>query len=559
MHLPDDPKDVPALISQSLRSAEASRANRKDLYDVLRQWYLFGTDAPSPARFNKIYSAISRKSSFLYARGATRLAVECHDCQHLNEAASLKLTRAWRTSGADAVFSQATEWASVYGSAIVKLTLSSGAPRARLVLPQNFSVGDESREDLEEQDFMVERFEATRDQLLRIIASYGGSPKLLDRITFRERESPESTRSRVLMLGQLSINAPSGPSPSSVSLAGGPWGDVSLDYTPNNSEPVAACAEMWLWDDDRLDYLVILYAEPDVIIASRYAEKVFVKADHPYHLVRVKPLPAYIWGQSDVARILTLQQWRSLRMEQLDALFAQQLRPPTATTGVTGITDEKIAAMWRPGGSLNLNVPTAKLEVFRPTLPDAPFAEIAELDAMFSEAIELPPVLAGEAPGKGGSVAEQASLALGPILRASLEVERTVSAAAQTLFSLLAVYDAEILMDESNSPFILKQLPEDAEVSVLSHSSSPLFREALEQKAQILLREGIIDGPTYVELTDPPQAETLIRRLKQRLAAAEQEKQGMVAAAAETLASTPAPQRGNVAARLIRALTGNKR
>jgi hypothetical protein len=57
--------------------------------------------------------------------------------------------------------------------------------------------------------------------------------------------------------------------------------------------------------------------------------------------------------------------------------------------------------------------------------------------------------------------------------------------------------------------FLLSQIPPDVKMLVSAHSSSPIFAEQTVAKADKLLAAKAIDLPSYVELVDPPQMETL--------------------------------------------------
>ena len=73
--------------------------------------------------------------------------------------------------------------------------------------------------------------------------------------------------------------------------------------------------------------------------------------------------------------------------------------------------------------------------------------------------------------------------------------------------------------------FLLKDMPEDFQVQVDSHSASPAFAEDNKQTAIALARAGAIDGEDLIHMLHPPGAELLLSRLRQR-----QKKQAQAAA-----------------------------
>lgn len=78
------------------------------------------------------------------------------------------------------------------------------------------------------------------------------------------------------------------------------------------------------------------------------------------------------------------------------------------------------------------------------------------------------------------------------------------------------VYDSE---GQKKGSFLLKQLPDNARVSVDSHTASPAFQEDAERKAFNLARLGAIDHADLIMLTHPPHEDTLVQRAKQRAVA----------------------------------------
>jgi hypothetical protein len=77
--------------------------------------------------------------------------------------------------------------------------------------------------------------------------------------------------------------------------------------------------------------------------------------------------------------------------------------------------------------------------------------------------------------------------------------------------------------NDNKIQFTLKQLPDNFQVQVDSHSASPAFAEDNRQIAIALARAGAIDAEDLIHMLHPPGAELLLSRLRQRQKAQAQE------------------------------------
>lgn len=562
MYLPSEPLARFNLVSETLQKCLASRKERQNRYHQYRQWYLYGTDTNTGCRFNKIQPTIRRKTSLLYAQESTRFAINPGPSVHPDEAEKCEvgarlMDNHWRDNGIDDAFAQATEWAEVYGSMFVKLLPRNKRYHAMLVEPGNFGVLREDIPLLDNQEAFVHCFSVPKAELERVMTIAQKSPedirKVLDRVSVVTGADEPITNNFV---GRLLISQ---SQPAMVGVIQS-LSNTEVSYEAMVKEELAEGYELWIWDDAAEDYQVITLVRPEIVIFDRPAKKLFAKQRNPFIPVIPNPLYNYFWGESDVTKLIPLQAWREQRVSQLDKLFERQATPPAVFTGFTGVVDEKAAAMWRKGGSISSQLPQAKAELLNPTVPTNAFAEIEQIDQMFSETIQIPPILTGEGQGLRGE--EQANLmaamAGSPLRRMALNVETCVENGGDLLLALMRQEDAQIAQTEEGEPFIPAMLPKDVEVTVASHSSSPVFAHTIRTEANEMLKLGVIDPQTYVELTDPPMSQLIIERLKKREKQQAQQEQGMMQAASEALQKTPEGERGNVVARLIRALTDKK-
>jgi hypothetical protein len=179
------------------------------------------------------------------------------------------------------------------------------------------------------------------------------------------------------------------------------YGTVNLDlygqnrYKARVAEPTAKMSELWVWDDDIQDYRCVTMCDPDVVIYDRPGASVFLKGELPFIQICPNPQYDYYWGQSEVQKLVFLQQLRNGRMTEILDLLSKQVSPPTALSGFTGILDEKNFALNRPGGLLTTDMPNAKVDRLSPNMPPDLFEVIHECDAMFAEASGISSILSG--------------------------------------------------------------------------------------------------------------------------------------------------------------------
>jgi len=161
------------------------------------------------------------------------------------------------------------------------------------------------------------------------------------------------------------------------------------------AEDTIEMIELYVWDDEIQDYQVVTRADPDVIIYDRPNEQLFLKGELPFIQVCPTPQFDYYWGQSEVQKLIYLQQMRNRRMAEILDLLSKQVQPPTAITGFTGILDEKNFALNRPGGLFSTDLPNSKVERLAPQMPADLYEQIKQIDAMFEEASGMSNGLSG--------------------------------------------------------------------------------------------------------------------------------------------------------------------
>jgi hypothetical protein len=303
------------------------------------------------------------------------------------------------------------------------------------------------------------------------------------------------------------------------------YGTVSLDLSGTNrykarvAEETVKMYELWVWNDDTQDYQCVTMADPDIFIYDRPGASLFLKGELPFIQICPNPQYDYYWGQSEVQRLIFLQQLRNRRMTEILDLLSKQVNPPTALTGFTGILDEKNFALNRAGGLLASDMPNAKAERMAPTMPPELFEVIHEVDAMFAEASGISSVLSGrgeQGVRSAGHASQLARLGSSRAKKRALIVEDSLEKIATLYLKLMQAYDNTHFSDEDGKKFIAEQFTKDYVVKVDAHSNSPIFTEDLRQLAFNLFKAQAIDKESLLDLLEPPMKQLLKDKLKKR-------------------------------------------
>ena len=69
--------------------------------------------------------------------------------------------------------------------------------------------------------------------------------------------------------------------------------------------------ELWIYDDEIDDYLCVTIADPNVVIFDRAAKMMFLEGEVPFVQISPNPQYDYYWGQSEVQRLIFLQDMRN--------------------------------------------------------------------------------------------------------------------------------------------------------------------------------------------------------------------------------------------------------
>jgi len=498
-----------------------SLQERKGDYASLRSFFLFGSGPDeSPTIFNKIYPHIDQLTSFLYSAETTRFSINVGasvpDQEQIKvPRLTLALNDEWLNSNADQVFSSALTWSLVFNSTFIKLVYNNGI-HPYMVEPASIGVLREDTPYTDRQEALVQTYYITKSELYNRLYSHPKRESIVKRITTSVHSKTEDLPEGVDRI----IMSQSNPTI---------YGNVNLDLSGMNrykarvAEETVKMHELWVWNDETEDYQCVTMADPDIFIYDRPGASMFLKGELPFVQICPNPQYDYYWGQSEVQRLIFLQQLRNNRMTEILDLLSKQVNPPTALTGFTGILDEKNFALNRAGGLLASDMPNAKAERLAPDMPSSLFEVIHEVDAMFSEASGISSVLQGKGESgvrSSGHASQLARLGSSRAKKRALIVEDSLEKVATLYLKLMQAYDKTHFKDDEGHQFIAEQFTKDYVVKVDAHSNSPIFTEDLRQLAFNLFKAKAIDTESLLDLLEPPMKQLLKDKLKKKEQAA---------------------------------------
>lgn len=522
MNLPAVSSQRRDAIIEVARMCSPSRSQRKAYHRDLREMYVRGTAMSDRAKYNKLRAHVRQSTAYLFQSESVRFGMALPPHFGDTFAAELDVVRddfhrAWHDSDAGEVMAMGVEWSHVYPSVIFKVTASAGEPLVTLVPdPGDIGVLEEDRK-FDRQEAMIHYFYMNLRQFARLVA---GHP--------REEALKEQARAHADMGG--------GDEPMTGTVerlvfdqVGTPMsGGGALVQTPMTAvdaqieAPRVLMAELWVVDDRIHDWRCVTCLAPagevlDIVWDRRAP---VLSGVDPFVQLRLSGAPDYTWGLSEVDDLSGLQEWRERRMDQIDRLMELQLDPPVVLGGFGGLSEERARRLRTPGGTLATSIPNPTVNRLAPQMPPEAFGEVKEIDNMFADQSGLPILLQGQSDPSiraGNQVGVMATLASARVRENAMLVERACSKVATLVWRLRRALHDEPLMKPDGSRFLLTQIPKDAVVLVASHSTSPLYAAAVGDKADRMLKAGAIDLPSYVELLDPPQLDTL-RAKARRLA-----------------------------------------
>lgn len=524
--------ELEAYYAEQIRLCEASRHTRQASCFTLKDWYDHGNPAGAEATNNKLQSHLDRVGSHLWSAEGVRFSLNLPPASRATWAPHATVAReefrqSWSGSGGNDVLDLSVEWSLVYGATVNKVLPSPEGFTVAYIDPWDFGM---TREDqgLDEQDMLAHWYTLSIPQFERWVT---GHPRQVELLALAQdhKSTPASYSQRYRFV----VSGTTGTFPNTVISGSFPGAATESPdiLDPEVLEPVVQLVDLWErklfldtidkkyyedWDCITLiapaaGGRLLLRRRNPVVPRIRVGPNLIMPGDHPFSMVVPRPLPNYVWGRSELARLLRLQLKHEDHMERMGETAERALHPARFFSGIADF-EEAGRALDAIGGSYGSNEPTAKVDEFKPQLGQDSFAWLETLDKQFDDASGLPRTAQGEAPPNvraGNQLVTAAGIGAARIRRMALRVEGTVSRTATLGFRVLQRTDSQPYPGPNGETFLLAQLPPEVTVSVSAHSASPIFMEQTESKAMALKQGGAINGEWLVELLDPPYREEL--------------------------------------------------
>jgi hypothetical protein len=518
MRIPPNNEERENFYLDLMQKCMVSREERKADYGTLRSYYLFGAGPEEPPAY-KIHPHLDQLTSFLYSAETTRftiaLGAAVPEIEHRKTPVlTMALNDEWLNSNADQVFSTALTWALVYNTTFVKLVYGGGI-HPYMIEPGAMGVLREDTPYVDRQEAICQRYYITKSELYARLYSHPKREQIVKRVTSSIKTKSDDGADGGDGVARIVMSA---TNPTI-------YGQVNLDlygmnkYRARLAEDTVEMHELWVWNDETMDYQVVTMASPDIVIYDRPGASLFLKGECPFVQICPNPQYDYFWGQSEVQKMLLLQGLRNNRMSEVLDLLSKQVSPPTALTGFTGILDEKNFALNRPGGLLASDMPNSKVERLAPEMPSNLFEVIHEIDGMFAEVSGISNVLSGRGESgvrSQGHASQLARLGSSRAKKRALIVEDSLEKVATLYLKMMQAYDPTHFKDTEGTPFIAEQFTKDYVVKVDAHSNSPIFTEDTKELAFSLFKAQAIDKASLIDMLEPPGKQRLKEKLKER-------------------------------------------
>ncbi len=531
LHVPQGERELLKFANDTIEKCRVSVGQRAAYCRLMNAITETGRYDGMKSLINMMHSHLARAATHLFSPVELKFSLDYDRVYpmkfyQMGSVIAKQLTRQWQRTSTDKMFARGVFDSLKYGASILKQWAQVEGPKqkpafyAKLVMPWQFGVYNESENDLDRQAALCETSIVTLAEVWRRICHLPDAKKLYERIrshamTGQSMSDPQSYFHQVLSTStlQTGVNGATRPLPGGI---------VQLNNDPNFSimGPTVAAEtvqvhELWVQDDE--DYTTIILIEPDILIAPLYkkANLLGVEGRHPFTLIQPNEVSNWLWGRSELVDLIEPQALLSTLCDDAKRLTGLQVDKLLAFSGDNTITDEAYG-QFRVAGYLNLNN-GAKVEDLTPKFP----VELIEMIKFTIQEINtlgsFPEILQGkgEEGVRAGAHADTLLRTAAPTLRdRALACERQCVRAADLTLALKQAKDptkywikADQLADVEETSFMLTDIPEDWCVAVDSHSSSPIFADENTQQVAFALKVGIVDGEYAIDNLTLPNKE----------------------------------------------------
>lgn len=549
MRIPQDRDKLRDKAKEYIDICSVSMGARASQYDQWTQYIDQGNVGDDRSLSNLLYAHNDRLASHLFCPTGARFTLDFkfpHPEVVLNQAKEVArmLTRDFNEHNHDLMFGLAVKGALDYGASIIKsggtaATTEIGGKQinhlkdcySRLVQPWFFGVDNEGKNNLDDQDALMETVFLSKDEAWRLICQHRWDERyqlyrrVLSHATKNQGPQFPTSFVRLLSSNPLNLTGTNQQVPGGIVQTSGSSAYVNLG--PQILQQMVAMREMWMWDDDREDYLMVQIIDPDIVISPgpyRNYENAFCRGHHPFNLVQPNITPGYFWGRSEIVDLIPIQEALTETKVDMKNIIGVQYRKRYAFLGFDGDGQDLYDAMQSDGWVSGRQGTDVK--DLTPQLPAGALEYIKQLHEDFENVGGFGNILSGqgEAGVRAGNHAATLVKTASPRLRdRSLIVERQYAQFADTWLHYLEAKDAVQYHTDAERPaetsFVLAQIPSDRRVSVDSHSSSPIYENDHNQLAAFGLKSGIVEGDDAIEMLNYPNSDNLVRKWRKKAAA----------------------------------------
>src|SRR5215469_605881 len=537
----------------------ASQNERRELYARRRKYAMFGSDDYRQVRYNRLFAHTDLVASFLFSPDTAKYNLAPpRNSPPLIQAQAVALQDEWnqqfRDTGLAYQYALGVLWALIYDTMYLKIGYNRDRKRltGTLIMPNAMGVYDEMEPELDNQEAFCHSYRQNWDRSVLQLYSAG----LADRVADLGVSQGTPIEDMPPVLKQLLITQTGGQN-----LSGNLMGQAPLDiqpvilYEPKSNIPTVGWQELWVWDDVAEDYAMFIIADPDILItdsresikkrrdlnaAKALAKKLnggsrdagddddtpsdsneFLPGEYPFVQITPYTRPDYAYGEAHSERLIPLQNWTSELLDEIGEVLEAQVDPSKVFSGFMGLSDEKAAAFGGPGSWVLDALPGAKVDKQTPQMPEDLFVEFREIGAIFLEASGLTETITGQG-GKNvrGKGAQRQAAVTGSsrIKKVAVGLEPSLIQLGDLALKLFMNKSDDELLLPDGSKFLPKLFdPEHWNLRIAGHSHSPLFADEARELAVILLKAAAIDREMFVRLLTPPQEDTIISALRERI------------------------------------------
>jgi hypothetical protein len=517
-----------------IEKCRVSRVERMQEYSSRRLFWLYGTDGSyenedtdlglGPPPGNKIWPHIDQLTSFLYSQDTTRFSTKLgaavpKQFQTWIPKLNQVVNDEWHNSNTDIIYGIGLALALVYGCTFLKPLWKKNGIQPHIVLPHNMGFLREDVGILSRQEVFCQWYTITESQFRTDYGPVvtGDIEKIIRKLSARSGDMPieaqEAGLDRIIMSAQDPLGTGGQPG-SGVAVVD--WlASVANNYVPRVREPLIEMCELYVWDDELRDFRIVTLADPQITVIDRPLEKTgWLRHQYPFIHICPNPDLGYIYGISEVERLIPLQTQRNRCEAQLEHLADLQAHAPMTSSGfpsdlleIQNVLDSPFGVLNNPDG-ISQGGQAPKADRVRIEIPKELYERLDRIDAKFEEMSGLPPVTRGmNPPGvrAGGHASELAKLGSSRARKRAMIVEDGLEAAATLYLKMIQKYCGELLeapiqpgQEKPTEKFVAEQFTDDFTVEVDAHSNSPIFvddQTALAFqlfKAKAITREGLL-------------------------------------------------------------------